>query len=176
MTVPIRSLRWLVLVTAVTGSSSAAARPCLPRLLLAEYLVEKGGVLTGALDTFFTAGYQHGVEPRLAVAIAGQESNFGRRGQCATERNNAWGLGGGWPDCWTFRSFSEGVARVNRQLERYFGAGLRSIAEIKTRWCPPCGAEWVNGVTFFYQRELGATPVIWDTPAAAAVIVTSTWQ
>lgn len=144
----------LVLVT----PAATWARPCLTLLTARQAITSRNGPVISALTTFFTAGATYNVDPRLAIAIAGQESNFGNNGTCATQRNNAWGWGGGPATCWTFASFSAGAERVTRGLrEVYLNQGLDTLGEIGPVYCgtgPECGV-WPGAVACFYNTGCG---------------------
>jgi hypothetical protein len=155
------SLSGVIALYAFLSPAALLARPCLPDRSAFEVI--GSGPVQDARVTFFTAGLMRDVDPRLAIAIAGHESSFGRFGDCATRHNNAWGYGGGWPSCRPFDDFAAGVEEVTRSLrEFYFDEGFNTIAKINERWCPyPEGGSnchesvWTFGVTYFYRTVLG---------------------
>ncbi len=67
------------LISACFLSTAILAEPLDPKLgsKIDTYLGGKGSPITGNGAVFFASGVQDDVDPRLIVAIAGQESNFG---------------------------------------------------------------------------------------------------
>ena len=138
------------------ASTDVAAAPAITVAALDTYMAGKASPLAGQGMTFIDQGRQHNVDPRLVVAIAGAESTFATNGDCATQRNNAWGWGGGWPDCWTFADWSEGIATVTDGLRRlYLDEGLTTIPAIGEKYCGSGCENWESNVTRFYRDELG---------------------
>ena len=90
------------------------------------------------------------------MAIAGAESSFGTNGDCAVQRHNAWGYGGGWPNCWIFSSWDEGIQQVTWQLNDYvYSRGLTTIHAIGQRWCGSGCQNWEPNVRQFYAEQGG---------------------
>ena len=117
--------------------------------------------LLGHGAEFVRAGRANGVDPRLLVAIAAQESGLGTAGS-GRNIHNAFGWGPAIP----FASWSEGIHRVAEGLRRgYLDEGRDTIAEIQTRWAPVGAANdpgglnggWTAGVSRLYA-ELGGDP------------------
>ena len=123
---------------------------------LDAYLHSKGSPLTGTGNAHVASGQQYNIDPRLVVAIAGAESTFGKNGSCATQRHNAWGYGGGWPQCWNFNSWAEGIQQVSWQLRNYIDVhGLTNIHTIGQRWCGSGCTYWETNVRTFYAEQGG---------------------
>ena len=102
------------------------------------------------------AGKKHGVDPRLLVAIAGQESDFGN---ICYRPKNAWGWGGK-----TFKSWKEGINEVARGLGAYYiQKDLTNVDSIGRKYCPigasndPTGLNknWPSGVKRFLKQQGG---------------------
>jgi hypothetical protein len=123
------------------------------------YLEKQGSPLAKHADDIVRSGKKHDVDPRLIVAIAGQESSFGKNN---FEPYNAWG----WMSGEDFSSWEQSIDRVARGLdELYVGQGLTSLSKIQQKWAPVgagndptnLNSHWTTGVTKFY-RELGGNP------------------
>jgi len=142
------------------STSPETAAPAISVAEIDSYLSGKSSPLASHGQVFADKGRQYDVDPRLVVAIAGAESTFGTNGQCALERNNAWGWGGGWPSCWQFDSWDEGIDTVTEGLRRlYLDGGLDGVIRdtiplIGEKYCGPNCPNWVNNVTLFYHDEL----------------------
>jgi hypothetical protein len=117
--------------------------------------------LVGLGGAFVASGVANGLDPRLLVAIARQESVLGTAGGGATI-HNAFGWGPHIP----FRSWEENIATVAGGLARgYIAEGRTTIPAIGAKWAPvgaandPNGlnAHWVRGVAGFYA-DLGGDP------------------
>lgn len=123
-----------------------------------RYLKSKGSPLAGYGRRFVAAGRRNGVDPRLLVAIAGQETSFATYKPSQAIRN-AWG----WGPHIKFPSWGAGIDEIARGLRSgYLDQGLRTIPQIGKKWAP-IGAEndptglnnnWAKGVSRFYG-ELG---------------------
>lgn len=123
-----------------------------------NYLSNKASPLAGSGENFVSSGQSHNVDPRLVIAVAGQESGFGTSGSCALQYHNAWGYGGGWPNCWDFSSWAESIEQVTWQLWEYMNnRGLTTIHDIGGTWCAEGCENWETGVKYFYE-EMGGNP------------------
>jgi len=125
--------------------------------------------LTGNGSSFDANGQTYSLDPRLAVAIAGQETSFGLHTGCFAN-HNAWN----WFWCYAsnscagnaiknspFSSWSNGIATVNKFLRKsYINKGYTTVSLIGHVYCPPgqggCSA-WAPGVSNFLQ-QLGGSP------------------
>lgn len=117
--------------------------------------------LVGLGREFVAAGRANGVDPRLLVAIAAQESALGTAGS-GRAINNAFGWGPGI----RFGSWGEGIHRIAQGLARgYLAEGRDTIPAIQAKWAPvgavndPAGINggWAAGVSALYA-ELGGDP------------------
>src|SRR5262245_40921760 len=121
-------------------------------------LKKRGSPMSGLGSVFVAAGKKYGVDPRLTVSIAGQESNFGKY---AFAPFNAWG----WMSTRGkrgFNSWQDGIATVTMGLrDGYISQGLKTPATIGPKYAPAEAgndvAAWSHGVSSF-MRELGASP------------------
>jgi hypothetical protein len=117
--------------------------------------------LVGLGGVFVASGVASGVDPRLLVAIARQESALGTAGGGASI-HNAFGWGPHIP----FESWEENIATVARGLASgYLSEGRTTIPAIGAKWAPigasndptNLNSHWVRGVSGSYA-ELGGDP------------------
>ena len=149
-----------------TAISSGAGR-C-SATAIDDYLRSKSSPFAGQGQEFVSAGQQYNVDPRFVVAISNAESTFGTNGSCATQRHNAWGYGGGWPNCWNFDSWSAGIWQVTRDIgNNYFGRYHQTTIPLFVKspagtctshcWCASACTHWVQNVGQAYA-DLGGDP------------------
>ncbi len=135
--------------------------PIDPATLAAQinaYLAGKASPMGDTGSSFDAWGQTFDVDPRLLVAIAGAESTFGKNGDCATQRHNAWGYGRGWPSCWNFSTWDDGIHQTTWQIQDYrTRLGLTNIHAIGQTWCGSGCTDWEPNVRAFYA-ELGGNP------------------
>lgn len=101
----------------------------------------EGSPLAGYGNTFASAAWQYGVDPRWSPAISCIESSKGVH--CANSYN-AWGMsasGGGWR---SFGSWEEAIDEHVSYLKRVYGSTLTPAAAKK--YCPPTWQDWYNKV------------------------------
>lgn len=129
---------------------------------LDAYLFSKQSPMAGQAMYIMMSAQRWGLDPRIIIAIAGAESNFGDI-TCADY--NAWG--------WScpnspkvFTSWGDGIEAISEGLRRYYiDEGYTSVARIQTKWAPsgaandPTGLNnnWVRNVTRFLV-EMGGDP------------------
>lgn len=125
-----------------------------------QYLRSKGSPLAGYGYAFMGYGKQYNVDPRLIVAIAGAESSFGNNGSCASQRHNAWGYGGGWPNCWTFSSWEGAILQVSADVGKNYLPLKSRIADFSNghypSYCVSGCEHWTSNVERFYEEQGGA--------------------
>jgi len=147
----------------VSGSGAGAVAGPVSAAMLDAYLASKGSPMAGHGASFIASGQRWRVDPRLAVAISGAESNFGN---ILCGPNNAWG--------WScpnspgeFDTWDQGIETITRGLRNYYlDEGRTSVALIQQKWAPsgaandPTGLNnhWVTNVSKFLG-ELGGSPV-----------------
>ena len=151
----------LVAMTAGGMVGGATAGSISPQVIDA-YLMSKGSPMAGQGVAFVQSGMRWQVDPRLLVAIAGAESNFG---QITCGPNNAWG----WAcpnDPESFATWAAGIDTVTKGLRSYYlDEGRTSVSLIQQKYCPvgaandPTGLNnhWSTNVTKFLT-ELGGNP------------------
>ena len=126
------------------------------------YLFSKGSPMAGNGAYVIMSARTWGLDPRLIVAIAGAESNFGSQ-VCGSY--NAWG--------WScpnspvqFTSWQDGIETIASGLRRYYiDSGRTTVSLIQQKWAPsgaandPTGLNnhWVGNVTRFLV-EMGGSP------------------
>jgi murein DD-endopeptidase MepM/ murein hydrolase activator NlpD len=117
--------------------------------------------LAGQGATFVNAGVQAGIDPRLLVAIAAQESIL-ETYVPSQPIHNAFGLGPGM----AFGSDAAAIAYAAQTLaDNYVADGLATIPQIAGKWAPPgagndpagLNLDWPGNVSTFYQA-LGGDP------------------
>jgi hypothetical protein len=126
--------------------------------------------LAGSGSVFLSAGSSYSVDPRLIVAIAGAESNYGAAAVCPSGFD-AWNWLPGVA-CVTgnpFASYSDGIQTVTGGIRLlYLDMGLNTIDLIGQAYCSGgCTAAWVTAVTNIYT-SLGGDPT--DLSFAGTVI------
>lgn len=147
----------------VVPSAAVAATPKAPTAgEIDAYLASKGSPMTGQGAAFVASGGQWQVDPRLVVAIAGAESNFGQI-TCAPFNGWGWGCPNG---PYEFTSWADGIDTVMKGLRtNYLSEGRTSVALIHQKYAP-VGAEndptglndnWTNNVSRF-MVEMGGDP------------------
>jgi len=124
-------------------------------------LTAAGSPLAGQGTTFVNDGVQAGIDPRLLVAIAAQETMLETYGP-AQPIHNPFGLGPGL----AFASDAAAIATAAQNLaSNYIADGLTSIPEIAAKWAPPGASNdpgglnlnWPSDVSRYYQT-LGGDP------------------
>src|SRR6266498_1113260 len=145
-----------------------------------SFLAGKGSPMKNEGNAFIVAGKTYNVDPRFVVAISNAESTYGRNGDCATQRFNAWGYGGGWPSCWAFGSWGEASNQVtatvgNTYFRKYNQVSISDFVNPPTgtnpnspSHCYCCSGcqNWIGNVKSAY-KELGGNPETNDLTLAA---------
>ncbi len=169
----------LMLFVVLTMAAPATGAPCFPApwyiTELARHAPTSPLLNRSVIQMAYRAGRFYGVDPRLPLAIAGQETGFGTNPSAATclAGRKAWGImvcRQGRCTCRAFANWEDGVREASRLLGVcYLQAncdGFRSdprttIPRIGERYCgsgPEC-APWARNVRYFYRRFGGiSTP------------------
>jgi hypothetical protein len=136
------------------------AEPAVSSCFIDQYLTGKPSPatgpspLTGNGQAFVANGLKYVVDPRLVVAIAGNETTFGTH-TCV--QFNAWNWsGGGACSNSPFTSWEAGLTTVTKFLGKsYLNKGYTTIPLIGAKYCTSGCQKWVPLVTKFYSTELG---------------------
>lgn len=122
----------------------ADARP----LLIRNYLEEHNSPLASFSDLIFSLSQEYGLDYRLIVAIAQQESNLCKK--APADCFNCWGVGIHSRGRMCFDSYPEAIEWVAQYLrEEYFDKGLVAPEEIMTKYCPLSNGSWAVGIRQF---------------------------
>jgi hypothetical protein len=144
------------------GLRPLSAEPDISLEQIRTYLVGKRSPLADHAATLLAEGRKWDVDPRLVIAISGQETSFGRR-LCV--QFNAWnwfwclaqkaGCGDRGPCAGSpLDSWPHGITQINRQMKRYFDVGRTTIPSIRQVYCHENCEPWIRNVTRFYVTEL----------------------
>jgi hypothetical protein len=142
------------------GSSPARRAPYDPQLatVISQFLSAKNPLLAANASVFVSDGLTYNVDPRLVVAIAGQESSYGTNwGLCSPSGYNAWSILSSGA-CKNYNSYPDAIDAENQLLHKYIALNLwADIPTIGYHYCgttPDC-AEWSDNVSFIYHNLLG---------------------
>lgn len=123
------------------------ARP----VIIQQYLEKYNSPLEPYADYLVEVSDQYGLDFRLLVAIAQQESNLGKK--APEDSFNAWGWGVHSRGTLRFSSWEEGIATVAAGLkEKYIDQGLTTPEEIMAKYTPLSNGSWAFGVNQFIDE------------------------
>lgn len=146
-----------------------------------------GGVLKGHGRDFIQFGQEFGVDPVLIAAIVTQESGHGTS-KAIRNDNNPGGImdwNNNWKTVKHFSSLNEGIRFTFKNIKNeYINKGLKTIAEIGSKYCPigaandPNGLNkfWVPNVSEFYRKIAGGEYCGPDATSTEDYDTTSTYQ
>ncbi len=117
-------------------------------VLLRQYLAYYHSPLEPYADYIFAVSEKYGLDYRLLVAIAQQESNLGKK--IPPGSYNAWGWGIHSRGTLGFSTWEEAIETVARGLrEDYLNQGLTTPEEIMSKYTPLSNGSWAAGVNQF---------------------------
>ncbi|PIU02413.1 hypothetical protein COT66_00290 [Candidatus Shapirobacteria bacterium CG09_land_8_20_14_0_10_49_15] len=126
---------------------TADARPVIIQKYLEKYhspLAPLAGLLVATSD-------QYGLDWRLLVAIAQQESNLGKK--IPPDSYNAWGWGIHSRGTLKFASWEQAIETVAQGLkEKYLDQGYITPEEIMNKYTPLSDGSWAAAVSQFFQE------------------------
>jgi hypothetical protein len=119
--------------------------------IIKSYLAKYNSPLLPYADYLVKAGRKHGVDPRLLVAIAQQESNLCKK--APEDTNNCWGWGIHSRGTLGFDNYKEAIDAVTVGLSKnYLGKGLLTPEEIMGIYTPLSDGSWARGVQQFLDE------------------------
>lgn len=118
--------------------------------ILKKYLERYNSPIVKDAETFVKEADKNKIDWRLATAIAGVESTFGR--QIPLNSYNAWGWGIYGNNCIYFKSFEEGIVTISEGLkENYIDKlGGEDVYEIGRIYA--ASPTWAQRVMFFMNQ------------------------
>ncbi len=129
---------------------AADARP----VLLAKYLRDYHSPLAPYAGYIWQVSQKLGIDYRLLVAIAQQESNLCKK--APKNSYNCWGWGIYHHKVTSFHSYPEAIETVAKGLKKdYLDKGLDTPEKIMPRYTPPSKGSWARGVRQF-MKELSS--------------------
>jgi hypothetical protein len=133
-----------------TSITTGDARP----IILEKYLEKYNSAMTPhqkIAQKIIEVSDRLGLDWRLLVAIAQQESNLGKK--MPANCNNAWGYGIHSRGTLCFDSWEEGVETVANGLKtKYIDQGLDTPEKIMAKYTPLSSGSWAYGVNQFLEE------------------------
>lgn len=118
---------------------------------LQRYLRRHNSPLYEHAELIVSISDEYNLDYRLLVAIAGQESTFGRF--IPENSFNAWGWGIYGDQVRRFGSWEEGIRTVAEGLKKnYIDRGLITPGEIMKVYTPSSNGSWANAIRHFFHR------------------------
>lgn len=126
---------------------TADARP----VIIKRYLEKYSSPMAPYAELIVTVSDQYGLDWRLLVAIAQQESNLGKK--APSNSYNAWGWGIHSQGTLRFSSWKEGIETVAKGLkEKYLDQGYTTPEAIMSKYTPLSSGSWAFGVNQFIEE------------------------
>lgn len=131
--------------------SSSDARP----VIIKNYLEHYYSPMSPYANLIVSVSDKYGIDWRLLVAIAQQESNLGKK--IPENSYNAWGWGIHSEGTLHFSSWQEGIETVAKGIkEDYINKGYITPEEIMSKYTPSSNGSWAYGVNqFLNELEAG---------------------
>jgi hypothetical protein len=163
-TIPIRATRPQI---AQVGPNTITSNAVLPEVLgaftytvksedaipeiIKSYLKRYNSPLLPYADYLVTVSREYGLDPRLLVAIAQQESNLCKK--IPDNSHNCWGWGIHSRGTLRYLSYKEAIDAVTIGLSKnYLGKGLSTPEEIMAIYTPLSNGSWAAGVQQFLDE------------------------
>lgn len=123
------------------------ARP----IIIKKYLEKYQSPMTPYADLIVEVSDKYGLDWRLLVAIAQQESNLGKK--APSNSYNAWGWGIHSRGTLRFSGWEQGIETVAKGIkEKYLDKGYTTPEEIMSKYTPLSTGSWAFGVNQFIQE------------------------
>ena len=119
--------------------------------IIKSYLERYNSPLLPYSNYLVDTARSHGLDPRLLVAIAQQESNLCKK--IPDNSHNCWGWGIHSQGTLKFPSYKESIDAVTKGLSKnYLGKGLITPEEIMGIYTPLSNGSWAKGVQQFLDE------------------------
>lgn len=125
-------------------------------VMIENYLKHFNSPLLPYVDSFLMSSEKYGVDPKLIVAIAQQESNLGK--SSPEDCYNAWGWGIHARGTTCFSDWNEAIETVTKGIAKnYCAKGLcGDPCEMMKKYTPKSNGSWCFGVKqFLNEMETG---------------------
>lgn len=123
---------------------SADARP----ILVKRYLEKYNSPLAEFSELIFDVSQRYGLDYRMIVAIAQQESNLCKKSP--VNCFNCWGAGIHSRGTMCFDDYPQGIEWMAKYLkEEYLDKGRQTVDQIMEKYCPLSNGSWAFGVKQF---------------------------
>lgn len=118
--------------------------------IIRQYLHEYSSPLEPFTQNIIDASEKYGVDYRLLVAIAQQESNLCKK--IPGDSFNCWGWGIHSKGTLHFPDYPTAIDTVSQGIkESYIDKGLDTPEKIMQKYTPQSNGSWANGVTTFLE-------------------------
>ncbi len=124
---------------------------------LKGYLASHNSALEWQALHFVAEADRLGLDWKLVAAIAGVESNFGKRIPPSSYNAWGWGVYTGTKDGVHFGNWKEGITEVSEGLRlRYLNRGLTTVEQIGRTYA--ASSHWARSVHFFIDQIVEFNP------------------
>lgn len=119
--------------------------------IVKNYLLSYSSPLSPYADSLVVAADENGLDYRLLVAIAQQESNLCK--VIPEGSYNCWGWGIHSKGSLGFGSFEEGINTVATGIKKeYIDKGFVTVEDIMSKYTPLSNGSWAYGVNLFMSQ------------------------